>query len=235
MEYPPPAEIRSPSPTSSVGSTHPDDQTSLSDLELMEFQFEQKWETRIGLGQPAQHETEATRDPLLPRPPPGSEEERLSYERILQNLRQRVQQLHENVIFEQTLLQGSKAALETPVYARDIDAIMRSMMGPSSSSSSVSVPAFPNATSTPFTQQTQPSTYHSSAADGDTTNGPWNNPEVTRGGYGGGMHLDAFARVPNAYGQGYGGNSADTMFMVPQPQISPGQGRRNRGRTTGRR
>ncbi|KAJ4482404.1 hypothetical protein J3R30DRAFT_3260065, partial [Lentinula aciculospora] len=133
-EYAPP-DVRSPSPTSSVGSRHPEDQTSLSDSEgmLSQPQFEQKWDNKIGLGQPSHRELDAQRDPLIPRPTPGSKEEKLAYEEILQHLRHEAGQLHENDMFEQTILRGSKAVVETPVYTRDIDRIMHSMMGPSSS------------------------------------------------------------------------------------------------------
>ncbi|GAW01096.1 hypothetical protein LENED_002670 [Lentinula edodes] len=81
LEYAPP-DVRSPSPTSSVGSSHPEDQTSLSDSEgmLSQPQFEQKWESRIGLGQPSHRELDAMKDPLIARPVPGSEEEKRYFE-----------------------------------------------------------------------------------------------------------------------------------------------------------
>ncbi|KAE9408816.1 hypothetical protein BT96DRAFT_1012994 [Gymnopus androsaceus JB14] len=211
MEYAP-QDMRSPSPTSSVGSRHPEDQTSLSDSEAMlnQFQFEQKWQEKIGLDKPAHLETKADFDPLIPRPKPESEDEKFYYQHILDSLREEVRELQENELFEQTLLQGSKAALETPVYTRDIDSIMRSMMGPSSSSNSIS--AFPSATSTPF-------------AGPRASNGPWNNPEVTRGGFGAGM--DSFAGVAH-------GNAG--MMMMPTEFGSTVQGsveRRNRGMGVG--
>ncbi|KAF9066494.1 hypothetical protein BDP27DRAFT_1330624 [Rhodocollybia butyracea] len=213
MEYAPP-EIRSPSPTSSVGSRHPEDQTSLSDSEVMldNFRFEQKWESKIGLGEPTQREIEAAREPLITRPVPGSEAEKEVYKSILRSLRREVQQLHENEIFEQTLLQGSKAALETPVHTRDIDTIMRSMMSPSSST-----PLFPSATSTPFAGPSRSfpklPTYNPSA-HAVMTDGPWNDPEVTRGGFGAGM--DSF--IGTTHGNG--------MMSAAQGSVRRNKGRR---------
>lgn len=80
MEYAP-QDMRSPSPTSSVGSRHPEDQTSLSDSEGMldQSQFENKWQDRIGLGKPAHLETGAILDPLILRPEAGSEDERSQF------------------------------------------------------------------------------------------------------------------------------------------------------------
>ncbi|KAJ3822110.1 hypothetical protein F5880DRAFT_1452973, partial [Lentinula raphanica] len=164
LEYASP-DVRSPSPTSSVDSRHPEDQTSLSDSEgmLSPSQFERKWMDRIGLGQPSHRELEANKDPLLPRPLPGSEEERSAYQRILQDLRHEINQLHENEVFEQTMLRGPAVSQGAPAYySHDIDAIMHSMMGQTSSN------PFPNATSTPFTGPSHV----------DITNGPWNNYEV---------------------------------------------------------
>ncbi|KAJ3747570.1 hypothetical protein DFH05DRAFT_1480434 [Lentinula detonsa] len=234
MEYAPP-DVRSPSPTSSVGSRHPEDQTSLSDSEemLTQSQFEHKWMNKIGLGQPSHRELDANKDPLLPRPAPGSEEERLAHERILQNLRHEVNQLHENEIFEQTILRGSKAVLQTPVYSRDFDAIMRSMMGPASATA-----AFPSATSTPFAgssrSRPQPRTYRP-AAPADMTNGPWNNADVTRGGFGAGM--DSFVGV--AHSNSMPMNAPEMMIPHFPPSTDfgttiPGSGRRNIGRASRR-
>ncbi|KAF5380646.1 hypothetical protein D9757_007028 [Collybiopsis confluens] len=236
MEYSTAVELRSPSPASSVGSIHPDDQTSQSDSEEMLSQprFEQKWENLIGLGQTTQRETEAINDPLLPRPHPGSEEERLSHERIVLNLRHQINQLRENEMFEKTLLQGSKAAMETPVHTRDIDVIMRSMMGPSSFSPPP-IPPFPSATSTPFVRLQDPSMYRASSAHVNVTNGPWNNPQVTRGVFGGGVDSDSFTRASSPVGRGHGGNASDMMLVMPPQQVSPGMGRKTKARATSRR
>ncbi|KAH7876109.1 uncharacterized protein C8R40DRAFT_1145934 [Lentinula edodes] len=234
LEYAPP-DVRSPSPTSSVGSSHPEDQTSLSDSEgmLSQPQFEQKWESRIGLGQPSHRELDAMKDPLIARPTPGSEEEKMAFERILRNLRHEVNLLHENEMFEQTILRGSKAAAGTPVYTRDIDAIMNSMMGPTSTTV-----GFPSVTSTPFAapsrSRSRPSTYHPSAHT-DMTNGPWNDPEVTRGEFGAGM--DSFVGV--VHGNNMPMDPIGMMMPHPPPSADfgltmPGSGRRNKGRASRR-
>ncbi|KAJ3843777.1 hypothetical protein F5878DRAFT_234545 [Lentinula raphanica] len=230
LEYASP-DVRSPSPTSSVDSRHPEDQTSLSDSEgmLSPSQFERKWMDRIGLGQPSHRELEANKDPLLPRPLPGSEEERSAYQRILQDLRHEINQLHENEVFEQTMLRGPAVSGAPAYYSHDIDAIMHSMMGQTSSN------PFPNATSTPFTgpSRSRPRpTANYPAADVDITNGPWNNYEVTRGTFGAGM--DSFVGVVHS------NNMAMNPMISQAPSATdfntsiPGTGRRNVARPSRR-
>ncbi|GLB38632.1 hypothetical protein LshimejAT787_0504970 [Lyophyllum shimeji] len=128
-EYAPPV-LRAPSPASSIGTTYGEDQTSFSDSEeqLSQSAFEKKWEERIGLGMSREEEIQANREPLLPRPPPGSAEEYQLYMQVMVNLHGVVQNLEENELFEQTLLRGSQAALEPQPSTTDIDALMRSMM-----------------------------------------------------------------------------------------------------------
>jgi hypothetical protein len=76
-EYAPPV-LRAPSPTSSVGTTYPEDRTSFSDSEhqLGQAAFERKWEERLELGKPGREEELANISPLIPRPPSGSLEEK---------------------------------------------------------------------------------------------------------------------------------------------------------------
>lgn len=50
-------------------------------------------------------------------------------EKILKNLRAKIQQLEEDEIFEQTLLRGSQVGLEARPSTNDIDVLMKSMMG----------------------------------------------------------------------------------------------------------
>lgn len=52
-------------------------------------------------------------------------------ERIVRNLRLRVEELEENELFEQTMLRGSQAGLEEQTIPMDIDSLMLSMMGSS--------------------------------------------------------------------------------------------------------
>ncbi|KAG6828052.1 hypothetical protein H0H92_009513 [Tricholoma furcatifolium] len=123
-------EIRSPSPTSSIGTVYGDDQTSFSDCEeqLTQFEFEKKWEERLALNMSRPEELLADKEPLLPRPPPGSMEERQLFEQVMMNLHETVRNLEDNELFERTLLRGSQAALETLPTTSDIDELMRSMM-----------------------------------------------------------------------------------------------------------
>ncbi len=70
------AIIRPPSPTSSIGSTHPVDQTSLSDQEdvCSHPEFDLKWRQKIRLGEKREEEDDAEREVLLTRPKtPNSE------------------------------------------------------------------------------------------------------------------------------------------------------------------
>ncbi|KAJ7078681.1 hypothetical protein C8R44DRAFT_754845 [Mycena epipterygia] len=141
--------IREPSPASSVGSVYGPDQTASSDSESLLDQpaFERKWEDRLDLRRATREEELADADPLFPRPSTALEERVLS-ERIVRNLRLRVEELEENELFEQTMLRGSQAGLEEQTIPKDIDSLMLSMMG-----SSGSADASANAT---------------------VTNGPWN-------------------------------------------------------------
>ena len=74
IEYAPP--VRASSPTSSVGTTYTEDQTSLSDFELSQAAFEKKWEERLELGFSRQEEEIANSSPLISRPTVGSIEEK---------------------------------------------------------------------------------------------------------------------------------------------------------------
>lgn len=87
------------------------------------------------------------------------------------NLRQAVAQLDENELFEQTLRRGSQAALQIQPSTNDIDALMRSMMGPSMSITAgrahmgVSVGG----------RGGRESTGSVGGSSSGVTNGPWNN------------------------------------------------------------
>ncbi|KAJ7160050.1 hypothetical protein C8R46DRAFT_361797 [Mycena filopes] len=122
--------IREPSPASSVGSVYGPDQTASSDSESQIDQpaFERKWADRLDLRRATREEELADADPLVPRPSTAMEERVLS-ERIVRNLRMRVEELEENELFEQTMLRGSQAGLEEQTVVKDIDALMRGMMG----------------------------------------------------------------------------------------------------------
>jgi len=139
--------IREPSPASSVGSVYGPDQTASSDSESVLDQpaFERKWEERLDLRRATREEELSDADPLLPRPATALEERVLS-ERIIRNLRMRVDELEENELFHQTMLRGSQAGLEEQTIPKNIDALMLSMMGSS----------------------------HAAAVNATVTDGPWN-------------------------------------------------------------
>jgi len=123
--------IREPSPASSVGTVYGPDQTASSDDELDQLAFERKWEDRLDLRRATREEELADADPLFPRPSTAVEE-RVLFERIVRNLRMKVEELEESELFEQTMLRGSQAGLEEETIPKDIDSLMLSMMGGSS-------------------------------------------------------------------------------------------------------
>ncbi|KAF8921467.1 hypothetical protein CPB85DRAFT_1270936 [Mucidula mucida] len=128
------AIIRPPSPTSSIGSTHPVDQTSLSDQEdvCSHPEFDLKWRQKIRLGEKREEEDDAEREVLLTRPKtPNSE--RTLLETVLGNLHNAVNQLKEDEVFERALLYGSHAAMDQTPSSNDVDIILQSMMTQKSS------------------------------------------------------------------------------------------------------
>ncbi|KAG6840540.1 hypothetical protein C0991_005900 [Blastosporella zonata] len=137
-EYAPPV-LRAPSPASSIGTVYGEDQTSFSDCEeqLSQPFFELKWEERLALNVPRPEEILADQEPLLPRLPSGSLEELHLFHQVVANLRDAVQTLEDNELFERTLLRGSQTALEPLPTTSDIDELMRSMMVVSSSPENV--------------------------------------------------------------------------------------------------
>ncbi|KAL0574940.1 hypothetical protein V5O48_007014 [Marasmius crinis-equi] len=167
VEYPPPTTAGPPSPATSVGSRHPEDATSTSDSEdvLPQPLFELKWADKIGLGQPTEEEIMGNKEPLLPRPPAGSADEKRQFEMVLQNLRKEIHTLGDDVIFQKTLLRGSVAATHEPTLTDDIDAIMNELMSPPSGFGQRPQKTLPTAQCTP---------------------GPWSSNE-TRYGFGAGM------------------------------------------------
>lgn len=90
------------------------------------------------------------------------------YERVMASLRAEVAQLRENELFEQILRRGSKAALDVQPVTGDIDALMRSMMGPS-----MDLNKGPQMGIVPT--PTEPSRAPPPTTGPGITNGPWNN------------------------------------------------------------
>ncbi|KAJ7451662.1 hypothetical protein FB451DRAFT_1145627 [Mycena latifolia] len=141
--------IRAASPASSVGSVHVPDQTASSDSESLLSQpaFERKWADRLDLRRATREEELADAEPLIMRPSTALEERVLS-ERVVRNLRQKVEELEENELFEQTMLRGSQAGVEEQTIPTDIDAVMRGMMG-------ATAPADATLTTGPWSQSVQ--------------------------------------------------------------------------------
>ncbi|KAH7885404.1 hypothetical protein F5I97DRAFT_2074469 [Phlebopus sp. FC_14] len=118
--------IRAPSPASSVGTAYGPDETSLSDAELSQEEFERKCAAKLKLDAPKVEE-EKKSHPILIDPPPNPAEEKVVFEAILRGLRNRVQQLEEEELFQKMLLRGSQAGLEQPSEEK-LDALMRNLM-----------------------------------------------------------------------------------------------------------
>ncbi|KAI0917436.1 hypothetical protein AcV5_007920 [Taiwanofungus camphoratus] len=125
-QYAPPV-LRAPSPTCSIGTAYGDDATSLSDKDLDQDEFERKCEDRLRLNMPRPEEIEANIDPKLPRPKTATEE-KVMFERVMNNLREQVQRLEENDLFEQAMFRSSQVAPQQQSSSDDIDTIMHSLM-----------------------------------------------------------------------------------------------------------
>ncbi|KAJ3517431.1 hypothetical protein NLJ89_g510 [Agrocybe chaxingu] len=135
--------LRPPSPASSVGTAYDPDQTSHSDGELSQPAFEKKCEERIRLHIPRPEEISANMEPLLfvtpllgGKPVWWGETEldqqtaQTVHQAVMASLRSKVAAIKEDEIFEDILLRGSKIAYEPNPTSNDVDALMRSMMGP---------------------------------------------------------------------------------------------------------
>ena len=90
------------------------------------------------------------------------------------NLRQAVAQLDENEMFEQTLRRGSQAALEIQPSTNDIDALMRSMMGPSMNIAG-GRPHMGVSSGSVLPVRGRRGRRRDSGSSSAVTNGPWNN------------------------------------------------------------
>ncbi|KZT11823.1 uncharacterized protein LAESUDRAFT_669943 [Laetiporus sulphureus 93-53] len=127
VQYAPPV-LRASSPTSSIGTEYGADETSLSDSELGQAQFERKCEERLHLCEPRREELSDPKDILLRRRPQTVEEEKEIFDRVMQNLRQLVKQLEDDELFEEILLRGTQVGEEQQPSSDDIDSIMRGLM-----------------------------------------------------------------------------------------------------------
>ncbi|PCH40292.1 hypothetical protein WOLCODRAFT_143017 [Wolfiporia cocos MD-104 SS10] len=131
-QYAPPL-LRAPSPASSIGTEYAEDLTDLVDRELSQEELQMKCEEKIGLHQPRMDEMAAAGDILLrPRPRNTAAEIEL-HKDVMRHLRERVKQLEEDELFEQTMLRGTQIGQEQLPTSDDVDVIMKSLMemGPS--------------------------------------------------------------------------------------------------------
>jgi len=120
--------VRATSPASSLGTAYPADQSTFSDTDdLSQSAFEQRCHEHLGLDLPRPEELQADLDPLLPRVNDAAEEQEL-YEKVIHSLQKRVRELEENELFEQTLLRGSRIALERQPTSDNIDTLMHGLM-----------------------------------------------------------------------------------------------------------
>ncbi|KAG1742339.1 uncharacterized protein EDB91DRAFT_1247730 [Suillus paluster] len=122
--------IRPPSPASSVGTAYGPDETSLSDSGLTQDAFERKWIAHLRLDEP-KHEEVHNLNEVLIIPPSDPREQKLLFEAILRGFRQRVQQLEEDEIFQQTVINGSQIGMEQLPSADNVDTLIQNMMGTS--------------------------------------------------------------------------------------------------------
>ena len=144
------ALVSAPSPTSSIGSRLPDDETDPDDARLTQEEFDAKcWKT-LRIDEPTTEETSAMRRPVYHaghRIDP--EQAGRSLELIIwnvsdlgldyaakfvpifmQNLRMEIKTLQDNELFEQTIIKGTQVGRDSLTPTGDIDAIMQSMLEP---------------------------------------------------------------------------------------------------------
>ena len=144
------ALVPAPSPTSSIGSRLPDDETDPDDARLTQEEFDAKCWKALKIDEPTTEELNAMGRPIYhgghkvdPERGGGSVElvtwnpsdlVSLSIARIvpmiMQNLRSQMKQLQDNELFEQAILKGSQVGQDSLTPTGDIDAIMQSMLEP---------------------------------------------------------------------------------------------------------
>ncbi|TRM60618.1 hypothetical protein BD626DRAFT_407274 [Schizophyllum amplum] len=118
---------RAASPADSIGTKYAEDQTTYSEDEMDSETFERRVMKKIRLDDPRPQE-EAIKPPLIPRTQGNVD---YSYFAVTQALRQRVQALEDEAVFERILLRGPRHALdsvEVQPSSDDIDTLMRNMM-----------------------------------------------------------------------------------------------------------
>ena len=144
------ALVPAPSPTSSIGSRLPDDETDPDDAMLTQEEFDAKCWKALKIDEPTVEELNAMGRPTYhgghkmdPERGGGSVEPvtwNLSkfvffdtariVPVIMQNLRAQMKKLQDNELFEQAILKGSQVGQDNLTPTGDIDAIMQSMLEP---------------------------------------------------------------------------------------------------------
>jgi len=132
--------LRAPSPSSSIGTDYGEDETSITDAQMSPEEFDALCQERLMLSMPREGETRANISPLLPKPK-TPQEERVLHMKVMHSLRAQVARLQEDEMFERTMLRGTMITEQQLPSSNDIDSIMQSMMGPSSSSRSTTAEA----------------------------------------------------------------------------------------------
>jgi len=141
--------LRAPSPSSSIGTDYGPDETSITDAQMSPEEFDRMCQERLKLSEPRDEESRAKMTPLLPKTK-TPQEERVLHIKVMHNLRDQVAKLQDDELFERSMLKGTVITDQQLPSSNDIDAIMRSIMGPPSSSRSTTIDA-PTASATPIT------------------------------------------------------------------------------------
>jgi len=123
--------LRAPSPTGSLSTEYGPDEGG-SENELSDENFAKLCEERIGLRKkPSETDRESTAFHVLIPKPRDKNEELYLHRMVLENLRKKVREVEEEELYEGNILQKFSPALQEQPASNDIDAIMRSMLGPS--------------------------------------------------------------------------------------------------------
>ena len=145
-----PALVPAPSPTSSIGSRLPDDETDPDDAKLTQEEFDAKCWKALKIDEPTTEEMYAMRRPIyhaghkvdpeqagrFAEPLAWSTSDLVSRSTakvvpiIMQNLRTHMKKLQDNELFEQAILKGSQVGQDSLTPTGDIDSIMQSMLEP---------------------------------------------------------------------------------------------------------
>lgn len=145
-----PALVPAPSPTSSIGSRLPDDETDPDDARLTQEEFDAKCWKALRIDEPTTEEMYAIRRPVYHAGHKVDPEQAGRFAEsvtrnvsnltllsaaklvpaIMQNLRTHMKKLQDNELFEQAILKGSQVGQDSLTPTGDIDAIMQSMLEP---------------------------------------------------------------------------------------------------------